>query len=108
MHMQKMDGFELVEEIRRRPEMSTATIMMLTSAGHQGDAARCKELGVVAYLLKPIRQSELREAIGRGLGADTPEAAIPLITRYSVQNAREPGYSLQLLLPYYTLVHLAL
>ena len=98
MHMPKMDGFELVEEIRRRPEMSTATIMMLTSAGHQGDAARCKELGVVAYLLKPIRQSELREAIGRVLGADNPEGAIPLITRYSLQDAREPGSSLKVLL----------
>jgi len=96
--MPKMDGFELVEEIRRRPEMSTATIMMLTSAGHQGDAARCKELGVAAYLLKPIRQSELREAIGRVLGADNPEGAIPLITRYSLQDAREPGSSLKVLL----------
>jgi signal transduction histidine kinase/DNA-binding response OmpR family regulator len=98
MHMPKMDGFELVEQIRRRPEMSTATIMMLTSAGHQGDAARCKELGVAAYLLKPIRQSELREAIGRVLGADNPEGAIPLITRYSLQDAREPGSSLKVLL----------
>jgi two-component system sensor histidine kinase/response regulator len=98
MHMPKMDGFELVEQIRRKPELSTATIMMLTSAGHQGDAARCKELGVAAYLLKPIRQSELREAIGRVLGADKPEGAIPLITRYSLQDAREPGSSLRVLL----------
>src|SRR6266404_4887659 len=98
MHMPKMDGFELVEEIRRRPEMSTATIMMLTSAGHQGDAARCKALGVAAYLLKPIRQSELREAIGRVLGADKPDGAIPLITRYSLQDGREPGSSLKVLL----------
>jgi len=98
MHMPKMDGFELVEQIRRRPELSTATIMMLTSAGHQGDAARCKELGVAAYLLKPIRQSELREAVGRVLGASKPEGAIPLVTRYSLQDAREPGSSLRVLL----------
>src|SRR5712664_3898018 len=55
MHMPGMDGFALVERIRQRPELSTATIMMLTSAGHRGDAARCQELGVSAYLLKPIR-----------------------------------------------------
>jgi two-component system, sensor histidine kinase and response regulator len=60
MHMPKMDGFRLIEQIRKRPELATATIMMLTSAGHRGDAARCQELGVAAYLLKPIRQSELR------------------------------------------------
>ena len=35
---------------------------MLRSAGHRGDAPRCLELGVSAYLLKPTRQSELREA----------------------------------------------
>jgi signal transduction histidine kinase len=45
MHMPKMDGFTLIERIRQRPELSTATIMMLTSAGHRGDAARCQELG---------------------------------------------------------------
>jgi len=98
MHMPKMDGFALVERIRQRPELSTATIMMLTSAGHRGDAARCQELGVAAYLLKPIRQSELREAIARVLGAREQEGAIPLITRFSLQDARDPASVLRVLL----------
>jgi len=42
------------------------------------------------YLLKPIRQSELREAIARVLGAPAQKGAIPLITRYSLQDARDP------------------
>jgi two-component system, sensor histidine kinase and response regulator len=98
MHMPEMDGFALVERIRQRPELSTATILMLTSAGHRGDAARCQELGVCAYLLKPIRQSELREAIARVLGAKEQTGAIPLITRYSLQDAREPSGSLRVLI----------
>ncbi len=98
MHMPKMDGFALVERIRQRPELSTATIMMLTSAGHRGDAARCQELGVAAYLLKPIRQSELREAIARVLGAREQKGAIPLITRFSLQDARDPTSILRVLL----------
>jgi signal transduction histidine kinase/CheY-like chemotaxis protein len=98
MHMPKMDGFELIEKIRHSPHPSTATIMMLTSAGHRGDAARCQELGVAAYLLKPIRQSELREAIARVLGAREQKGAIPLITRYSLHDAREPAASLHILL----------
>jgi signal transduction histidine kinase/DNA-binding response OmpR family regulator len=98
MHMPGMDGFELIERIRKSPHASTATIMMLTSAGHRGDAARCQELGVAAYLLKPIRQSELREAIARVLGAREQKGAIPLITRYSLQDAREPAASLRILL----------
>jgi len=98
MHMPKMDGFTLVEQIRKRPELATATIMMLTSAGHRGDAARCQELGVAAYLLKPIRQSELREAIARVLGAQAPNGAIPLITRFSLHDGRDPAASLRVLL----------
>jgi two-component system sensor histidine kinase/response regulator len=97
MHMPKMDGFTLIEHIRLKPELSTATIMMLTSAGHHGDSARCKELGVGAYLLKPIRQSELREAIARLLGASGQEGAVPLITRYSLQDTRDPKQSLRIL-----------
>jgi two-component system, sensor histidine kinase and response regulator len=98
MHMPNMDGFTLVERIRQSPGLATATIMMLTSAGHRGDASRCKELGVSAYLLKPIRQSELREAIALVLGARTREGAVPLVTRYALHNAREPGASLRILL----------
>src|SRR5271168_2985349 len=98
MNMPDMDGFALVEQIRRRPELATATIMMLTSAGHRGDAARCQELGVSAYLLKPIRQSELREAVARVLGAREHDGAIPLITRFSLQDAREPDAYLSVLL----------
>ncbi|HJX93967.1 MAG TPA: response regulator, partial [Candidatus Acidoferrum sp.] len=98
MHMPDMDGFALVEQIRQRPDLATATIMMLTSAGHRGDAARCQELGVSAYLLKPIRQSELREAVARVLGAREHDGAIPLITRFSLQDAREPEAYLSVLL----------
>ena len=97
MHMPKMDGFTLIERIRQRPELSTATIMMLTSAGHRGDAERCRELGVAAYLMKPVRQSELREAIARALGAREQNGAIPLITRYSLGDARDPDTILRIL-----------
>ncbi len=98
MNMPKMDGFTLIEQIRKRPELATATIMMLTSAGHRGDAARCQELGVAAYLLKPIRQSELREAIARVLGAQAQNGAIPLITRFSLHDGRDPATQLRVLL----------
>ncbi len=96
--MPGMDGFHLVERIRSRPELATATIMMLTSAGTRGDSDRCRELGVAAYLMKPIRQSELRQAVARVLGAREQEGTIPLITRYSLKDAREPGTSLRILL----------
>lgn len=97
MHMPRMDGFELVEHIREKPELCAATIMMLTSAGHRGDAERCQKLGVSAYLLKPIRQSELREAIAKVLGARQQEGMIPLVTRYSLGDARDRSEILRIL-----------
>jgi two-component system, sensor histidine kinase and response regulator len=53
---------------------------------------------VSAYLLKPIRQSELREAVARVLGAREQDGAIPLVTRFSLQDAREPDVYLRVLL----------
>jgi len=97
MHMPRMDGFELVERIRRRPEPSAPTIMMLTSAGHQGDAERCRELGVTAYLLKPIRQDELREAIVRVLRPPEQIGPAPLVTRFTVKGALNPHAVLRIL-----------
>ncbi len=69
MHMPDADGFELIEMVRARTDILPPTIMMLTSAGHRRDVARCQQLQVDAYLLKPIRESELREVVGRLLGA---------------------------------------
>jgi PAS domain S-box-containing protein len=97
LRMPKMDGFDLVEQIRSKPELSTAAIMVLASAGNRGDGLRCKELGVAAYLMKPIRQSELREAIARVLGANEQEGPLPLITRFSLQEAREQAAFLRVL-----------
>lgn len=96
--MPQMDGFELIERIRERSELSAATIVMLTSAGQRGDAARCEDLRVSAYLMKPIRQSELRDAIGRVLGAHPEDGAVPLITRFSIGQAHDPAASLKILL----------
>ena len=58
--------------------------MMLTSGGQRGDAARCEELGIAAYLIKPVRQAELREAVIRVLHAKQERSPVPLVTRHSL------------------------
>jgi two-component system, sensor histidine kinase and response regulator len=95
--MPGMDGFELVEHIRERPELSTATIMMLTSLGQRGDAKRCRDLGVAAYLVKPIRQAELHEAILRVIGA-TQRDHETLITRHTLRETPRVTSRLRILL----------
>jgi two-component system sensor histidine kinase/response regulator len=94
--MAEMDGFELIEHIRRFPGTAPATIMMLTSGGERGEAARCAELGVFAHLLKPVRQSELYDAVQRALGRPTDEAAT--IMQPSPEEPREGAESLHVLL----------
>ena len=88
-HMPGMDGFELAERIKSDPHLSDAMIMMLTSGGQRGDAARCRKLGIVAYLLKPIRKSELLRAILTVLGQQPDTPATDLVTRYSLSETRK-------------------
>jgi PAS domain S-box-containing protein len=84
--MPEMDGFALAEQIHKDPGQIAVTIMMLTSAGHLGDAARCRELGISAYLLKPIRQTELLDGICQILNRKvSEETSSPLVTRHTLQ-----------------------
>jgi two-component system sensor histidine kinase/response regulator len=61
--MPGMDGFTLVEQIKKDPVLAGSIIMMLSSADQPSDAARCRALGVANYLTKPIKQSDLLGAI---------------------------------------------
>ena len=98
MHMPKMDGFEFVTHMKERMKLSTATIMMLTSGGQRGDAARCAELGIAAYLLKPVRQAELREAIIRVLQAKQDPAPVSTNARCASRNQSDGRKTLDILL----------
>jgi signal transduction histidine kinase/DNA-binding response OmpR family regulator len=98
MHMPRMDGFGLVKRLREKSGTCSSTIMMLTSGGQRGDAQRCGELGIAAYLLKPIRQSELREAVARVLSARESKEVKPVITRYALREMTQGGKSLKILL----------
>ncbi len=87
--MPGMDGFALAERIKQSPELAGATIMMLSSSGQRGDAARCRALGISAYLTKPIRQSDLLEAILMVLGKRTEKAELDLlVTRHTLRESR--------------------
>ena len=70
--MPQTDGFMLSEQIKLEPAISSTVIMMLTSGDRPEDIARCEQLGIAAYLLKPVKQSELLEAIELALGITVP------------------------------------
>jgi CheY-like chemotaxis protein len=94
--MPGVDGFELAQQIKKRSELGTTLIMMLSSVGHRGDGIRFRELGVASYLTKPVRQSVLLEAMLSVLTArDTPTERQVLVTRHTLNEARR---SLRILL----------
>lgn len=92
VQMPEMNGFELVERIRQKPEHAPATVMMLTSAGKRGDAAKCRELGIAGYLMKPVSQSDLFDAMMTALGEPLQngyqEEDASLVTRHSLRESR--------------------
>ncbi|NQT16709.1 MAG: response regulator, partial [Planctomycetes bacterium] len=73
VHMPEMDGFQLADQIKRDPNVASTIIMMLTSGDRPGDIARCEAMGVAAYLLKPVKQSELFDAVMMALGVTKAE-----------------------------------
>jgi CheY-like chemotaxis protein len=86
--MPLVDGFTLAAQIRSDPRLAATGIVMLTSSGQRGDATRCANLGVAAFLTKPVGQSELLEVILQVLGtrgpqADRPSPVTPCLSEHS-------------------------
>jgi two-component system sensor histidine kinase/response regulator len=100
-NMPEMDGFMLADAITRQPAATLPAIMMLSSGDPVADAARCRELGLAAYLVKPVKPSELLRAMlaalpapgssgskAPGKGGGHPSAPMPLAFD---AGSREPG-----------------
>jgi signal transduction histidine kinase/ligand-binding sensor domain-containing protein/DNA-binding response OmpR family regulator len=78
--MPGVDGFYVAERIQRDPKLAGVIVMMLTSADQPGDVARCRKLGISAYLVKPIKRSALLTAILKVLNKkpDSETPALPV------------------------------
>jgi CheY-like chemotaxis protein len=96
--MPGMDGFAVAERICRDPQLGTAAVLMLTSADRPGDAARCRALGVAAFLVKPVHPAELNRRIASALG-DPGHSAIGRATQPApAARPTAPGTRLTVLL----------
>jgi CheY-like chemotaxis protein len=80
VNMPDVDGFTLVAQVRQEPQLRDAVVIVLTSGDRPGDKVRCTELGVAAHLRKPIKQSELLDAIVLAMGVTAPEPDQPART----------------------------
>lgn len=76
------DGFQLAEEIRALG--GDTRVVLLTSAGQRGDAARCLELRVAGYLTRPVEPQDLLDAMRL-----VEAGSRTLVTRHTLREARE-------------------
>ncbi|HEV3253014.1 MAG TPA: response regulator [Candidatus Acidoferrales bacterium] len=90
--MPGMDGFTLASRIKQNPALAAVPLILLSSSGQRGDAARCRKLGISCYLTKPIQQAELLDAVLATLGAPKVEARPPaLVTQHLLRESRRAG-----------------
>ncbi len=77
--MPGMDGFELARAIKSDPAIAGVRLVLLTSFGQRGDDSVAREIGVAAYLTKPVRQSQLYDCLSTVIGhaPAAPEQAAP-------------------------------
>jgi CheY-like chemotaxis protein/HPt (histidine-containing phosphotransfer) domain-containing protein len=88
--MPEMDGEDVARAIQADPRLRGTRILVLTSIGQRGDAKKFRELGCSAYLTKPVRQSQLLDALAETLvaveepGTPVEEARADIITRHTL------------------------
>jgi len=88
--LRELNGFELVERVQADVELEATTFFMLSPNAQQGDAARCRQLGIIGYLTQPCTPPELLAALRTAVATQRSDAAasLPLITRHSLREAR--------------------
>jgi CheY-like chemotaxis protein len=61
--MPRMDGIEVLQEIKKDPLLKLIPVVMLTSSREEPDLKKCYELGVNAYVVKPVNFKDFFEAV---------------------------------------------
>ena len=89
-HMPEMDGFEVAARVKQDPQLRGAALILLTSAGRSEDAARARNVGAAAALSKPVKQSELWDAIVTVLHVPGRQKIRPSAARTRARAARQP------------------
>jgi len=97
VQMPEMDGFSLAQRIKESAPLANTAILLLSSWEERGDAARCRSLGIAAYLRKPVRREELRQALAAALAQHGHRIA-PQAPIVNLPPRESRGTALQILL----------
>ncbi|MBK1723584.1 hybrid sensor histidine kinase/response regulator [Thiocystis violacea] len=85
----ELDGFGFAQSLKDAGLAEHSHMIMVSSVGRRGDAQRCRELGISAFLTKPVTPLELRETLTHVLNAPEPKASAPLLTRHHLIEHRQ-------------------
>ncbi|MFN2454048.1 MAG: porin PorA family protein [Pyrinomonadaceae bacterium] len=92
--MPDMDGLELARAIKADAQIAAAQVVLMPSFGTRGDGQVAREAGIAAYLMKPVRQSQLFDCLATVM-SETVAAATPatpradqLVTRHSLEESK--------------------
>jgi len=99
MQMPEMDGETLGQKIKQDPDLTNTILVLMTSMGQRSDAKRFEDIGFAAYLTKPVKFSQLYDALARvtGVKKKTPEEhSAAIVTRHSL--AEDQKYRVRILL----------
>lgn len=89
--MPDLNGFEVAQELSTLANYREVPIIILSSTGMPGDAQRCRELGIQAYLIKPAGQDELLSAVCSVIGHDRSHASeSAVVTRHTIRESARP------------------
>jgi PAS domain S-box-containing protein len=91
MRMPGMDGLELARLIKSDPDLAPVRLLMLSSWGQRGDGAAARDARIAAYLSKPVRQSQLYDAIVTVMRAAAQPTPPMRVTRHSIAKAQPEG-----------------
>jgi CheY-like chemotaxis protein len=73
LSMPRMDGFALLEEVRKDPVFVKTPFVLLTAHSDVDDVKRAFELGVSDYMIKPFEVEDLIAMVVRHLESNTAE-----------------------------------
>jgi two-component system chemotaxis response regulator CheY len=73
INMPNMNGIEMLEKVKAKPENKALPILMLTTEGQVAMVKRAKEAGAVGWIVKPFKPDQLVLTVGH-LTGETPKA----------------------------------
>jgi len=100
LFMPDADGFELARSINADPGIASVQMIMLTSLGQRGDGVKARDVGIAAYLTKPVKQSQLFDCLTTVLNTTHASESGPasnLVTRHTLKETAQMAHRLVLL-----------